>query len=64
MNTVFYMLRNEFEADESYSGADIMSVVLKTIKVSFEITFWFRGSVHKLHVLLFEWNPTFLSLQG
>ncbi|XP_068729870.1 FK506-binding protein 15-like [Montipora capricornis] len=32
MNTVFYMLRNEFEAGESYTGADIMNVVLKTIK--------------------------------
>ena len=33
MNTVFYMLRNEFEADESYTGSDIMAVILKTIKV-------------------------------
>ncbi|XP_015779656.1 PREDICTED: chromo domain-containing protein cec-1-like, partial [Acropora digitifera] len=32
MNNVFYMLRNEFEADESYNGADIRAVVLKTIK--------------------------------
>lgn len=33
MNNVFYMLRNEFETDESYTGSDIMAVVLKTIKV-------------------------------
>ena len=35
MNTVFYMLRNEFEADESYTGSDIMTVILKTIKVCY-----------------------------
>lgn len=33
MNTVFYMLRNEFEADDSYTGSEIMKVVLQTIKV-------------------------------
>ena len=33
MNTVYYMLRNEFEADDTYTGSDIMKVVLKTIKV-------------------------------
>lgn len=33
MNTVFYMLRSEFEADDSYTGSQVMSVILKTIKV-------------------------------
>ena len=33
MNNVYYMLRNEFEADDTYTGSDIMKVVLKTIKV-------------------------------
>ncbi|XP_066020866.1 FK506-binding protein 15-like isoform X2 [Pocillopora verrucosa] len=32
MNTVFYMLRSEFEADDSYTGSQVMSVILKTIK--------------------------------
>ncbi|KAJ7334499.1 FK506-binding protein 15 [Desmophyllum pertusum] len=32
MNTVFYMLRSEFEADDTYTGSDIMAVILKTIK--------------------------------
>ena len=41
MNNVFYMLRNEFEADESYNGADIRAVVLKTIKVNFQQIFHF-----------------------
>ena len=42
MNNVFYMLRNEFEADESYNGANIRAVVLKTIKVSFQRIFHFN----------------------
>ena len=33
MNNVYYMLRNEFEANDTYTGSDIMKVVLKTIKV-------------------------------
>ena len=41
MNTVFYMLRNEFEADESYTGSDIMAVILKTIKVHCFVLFYF-----------------------
>ena len=42
MNNVFYMLQSEFEADESYNGANIRAVVLKTIKVSFQRIFHFN----------------------
>ncbi|PFX25950.1 FK506-binding protein 15 [Stylophora pistillata] len=32
MNTLFYMLRSEFEANDSYTGSEVMAVILKTIK--------------------------------
>ena len=33
MNSVYQSLREEFDADESYTGAEVMSVVLAAIKV-------------------------------
>lgn len=33
MNTVYKDLRDEFEADESYSGSEILSAILNAIKV-------------------------------
>ena len=32
MNSVYQSLREEFDADESYTGAEVMSVVLAAIK--------------------------------
>ena len=34
MNSVYQSLRGEFDKDESYTGGEIMSVVLGVIKVS------------------------------
>ena len=34
MNGVFFKLKAEFEPDESYSGKDIMTEILQTIRVS------------------------------
>ena len=48
MNTVYYMLRNEFEADDTYTGSDIMKVVLKTIKV--------RTNLHTSRILNEQFN--------
>ena len=33
MNNMFYMLKSEFEASSSYSGSEIMAVILRVIKV-------------------------------
>ena len=34
MNTVYKDLREQFEADETYAGSDILAAILNAIKVS------------------------------
>lgn len=33
MNTVYRQIRGEFETEESYTGSEILTVILNTIKV-------------------------------
>ena len=34
MNTVYKDLREQFEADESYAGSEVLAAILNAIKVS------------------------------
>ena len=34
MNTVYKDLREQFEADETYAGSDVLAAILNAIKVS------------------------------
>ena len=45
MNNVYFELRGEFNTDDHYTGAQIMKVILKTIKVCCETRFQCANSV-------------------